>query len=108
MIAHLIEKYGKDIEVQRATITTDSFGNDVLSWAKLRDDVAVVRQLSQDERYQNQQDTPMTTHRFYIALSDLTLQDRILFGAETFNITSIHDPMHMERFIQVDGYQRED
>jgi SPP1 family predicted phage head-tail adaptor len=98
-----IDKFFGPVQIQRSTETVDEWGNPVEVWA---DHIIVegkLRQLSGSELYQSRKETPVATHRLYCRLDDITVNDRIVFNDEIYDIIRVNDVMNFGELMQVDA-----
>ena len=82
------------VQLQRATVTTDSHGDQVKAWSTLAEVWASIEPLSGREFLQASQVTSDVTVRIRLrGRSDLSLtpKDRVTFGARTFDIRHVID-----------------
>lgn len=97
------------ISLQRATITQDSTGDEVLTWGTLTTVWAEAKPMRGAESFTAQQFIGKTPVTFRIRWSDatkaITVEDRIIFDERTFNILDVREIGRREG-LEVDAYAR--
>ena len=91
-----IGKSDRRIEIQRATETTNGYGEKVETWSELATVWAELMKTSgQKEAISNQQDTAAKTLTFKIRSSSttrgITPKDRVIYSGDTFDIKGIDE-----------------
>lgn len=83
------------IAVERATVTTDSYNEEVRSWVLFTEAYAQIRWGSGDQRMQAAQEGGVQAVTFIVMqtpdLRAVTITDRIVRGDEMWNIVAIAD-----------------
>ena len=99
------------VTLQRATVTQNSFNEDVEAWTTLATVWAERRDVSAAEAYRAQEVGAQITTRFKIRYSsdvaDLNPRDRLIFDGLTYQITGVRESLR-NRWIEVDTVARPD
>lgn len=98
----MITDYFEDVEVWRATKTTDSYGNTVYGPYALYETIqGRIDKESGQEEYLSQKDTERTTHVLYTESSEATISDKIKFDGDLYEVLYSDNVMNYGRLYQV-------
>ena len=90
------------ITIQQKTITRDTYGAAVETWAALATVWAAVEPMSGREYFQSQQINAEVTTRIRIRhRSDVDSTMRVVFGASTYDIQAVIEPETNKRELQL-------
>ena len=98
------------LTLERRSETQDTFGADVLTYAKLTDAYGSVEAVTSRERFDSQQVQAEVSHRITIGwaplAATLTAADRITFGTRVFDIVAPMDKDGRARELQILALER--
>lgn len=101
---HTIVKHFESIVVQRASVSTDVWGNPVSIWADYKTIQGRIRQLNSKELYQ-QKDNAVASHRLYTKDFTILVTDKIKFDGKIFEVKGINNVMNFDELNQVELWQ---
>lgn len=88
-------KLDRRIQIQRATITQNDFGEEVHAWGQIAEVWAGVTPVSDTERFRGSQVGAEITTRFVVRYSgqarDVTAEDRIVYEGRVFDLVGIKE-----------------
>lgn len=94
-------------QFQRATVTSNNYGEPVQTWAVLSEDFVAIEPLKGNEKFSAMQvQTDIDTRiiaRWHKALSTLTTKDRIVFGSIVYDIKEVLNIDQRNRELHIMG-----
>jgi SPP1 family predicted phage head-tail adaptor len=94
-------------QFQRATVTSNDFGEPVQTWAVLSEDYIAIEPLRGNEKFAAMQvQTDIDTRiiaRWHKKLSDLSTKDRVVFGSIVYDIKEVLNIDHRNRELHIMG-----
>lgn len=80
------------VTVERATFTTNGFGEEVATWAPLKTVWADVQPISDGERWRAAEVAAHVTTRFRVRWGlDVTVRDRIAYDGRIYDISAVKE-----------------
>lgn len=106
-------KLDRIVTLQRATVSYDSFNEQVETWETLATVSAGKRDVSSSEAMRAQEIGAQLTTRFMVrrvpAITDLNPRDRLVFEGRAYNITGVREPVDTRNaWIEIDAVVRDD
>lgn len=96
-----IGELNRRITIQRATPTTNSYGEEIVTWSKLATAWAAMRNVPQKEPFAGDQFVSVVSTIFTLRhRSDVTAKMRIVDDGKIYEIDSVADPDGARRFVE--------
>lgn len=90
------------ITIQRATVTTNDYGEEITTWGTLGKAWAAIRNVLQREPFAAEQFVSVVTTSFTLRYrTDVTAKMRVLCDGKIYEIDSSADPDGARRFIEL-------
>ena len=98
----ILNFYNLTCTLQRATLSTNSMGETVESYAPVAVFAGSIRPQTGKEVRADARKVQISTHRLYCDPMEIKPTDRIVCNGHTYGVIFAHDVMNMGRMMQVD------
>jgi len=93
------------MQLQRLTVTKDSDGSIIETWAALQNFTGGLHRSKGNERLGADRSIVYSTHVFYIDFPvgvTITEKDRFLYGTRVFDIVIVRNPANMNHHLEIE------
>jgi len=97
----IADTFNHTFTLQRATLSKDSGGSTIKTWADVTTFKGHIRQLKAIEQVEYGKRAVRSTHRLYCQQL-IYANDRVLYNSDVYNVLNAENPHLMDEFYQVD------
>lgn len=97
-----IDKYFEPFSIERMSISYDDFGSPTEAYTALKTASGRIRMLNASERFVNDKETQIGTHKLYTREADIKASDRVVYRGNKYHVLYVNNVMNFNELYQVE------